>query len=323
MESKYLDLDSHARIRRRTKGLGNFLYVRYADDFVVLCNGTKAEAHAMKEELKGTLSTMGLTLSEEKTKVTHITEGFDFLGYRIIRSMGTSGKMVPKVLIPDKAIKQFRQKTREILNPSTTKESIGYIIQKLNWLTRGWCEYYRCTSSPSRTFGYLKNELFWDFAHWLGRKYDIRHMSGILQRFQREDNTLGTKATKLVMPTEYKARRLVAKTWHNPYTEKEEVNKEKERTKRESLFLYDNIRAGEDRTGRLDLRDEVILRDGPICAWCKKEFHPLEVQVDHIKSRARFKNPEDADRMANMQVLCTRHHRAKTKADLKVLSRMR
>jgi 5-methylcytosine-specific restriction endonuclease McrA len=116
---------------------------------------------------------------------------------------------------------------------------------------------------------------------------------------------------------------LVAKTWHNPYTEKEEVNKEKERTKRESLFLYDNIRAGEDRTGRLDLRDEVILRDGPICAWCKKEFHPLEVQVDHIKSRARFKNPEDADRMANMQVLCTRHHRAKTKADLKVLSRMR
>ena len=39
----------------------------------------------MKEELGGFLSTMGLTLSEEKTKVTHITEGFDFLGYRIIR----------------------------------------------------------------------------------------------------------------------------------------------------------------------------------------------------------------------------------------------
>jgi hypothetical protein len=37
-------------------------------DFVVLCNGTKAEALAMKEELKGILSTMGLTLSEEKTK---------------------------------------------------------------------------------------------------------------------------------------------------------------------------------------------------------------------------------------------------------------
>jgi hypothetical protein len=67
---------------------------------VVLCNGTKAEAHAIKEELKEVLRTMGLTLSEDKTKVTHITEGFTFLGYRIIRGVGASGKMVPKVLIP-------------------------------------------------------------------------------------------------------------------------------------------------------------------------------------------------------------------------------
>src|SRR4030095_190253 len=158
-----------------------------------------------------------LTLSEEKTKVTHITEGFDFLGYRIIRSIGTSGKLVPKVLIPEKAIKRFRDKVREMLAPSTTKESIGYTIQRLNWLTRGWCEYYRCTSSPSWAFGKLRYELFWDFAHWLGRKYKIKHMSGIMPRFLK-DNTLGTNARKLVMPNEYKAKRLMAKTWHNPYT---------------------------------------------------------------------------------------------------------
>jgi hypothetical protein len=150
----------------------------------------------------------------------------------------------------------------------------------------------------------------------------VKHMSGIMQRF-RKDDTLGTNARKLVMPNEYKARRLLAKTWHNPYTEKDEVGKEKERIRRESLFSYDNVPHGEHRIGGQDLRDEVILRDGPICAWCKKEFHPYEVQVDHIKARTRFKNPEDADRMDNMQVLCTRHHRAKTKIDLKVLSRMR
>ena len=152
MESKYLNLTPWQRSKRRTQGIGNILYVRYADDFVVLCNGTKAEAHAIKQEIGELLRTMGLTLSEEKTKVTHITEGFDFLGYRIIRSIGTSGKMVPKVLVPEKAIKQFRLKVREILAPSTTKESIGYTIQRLNWLTRGWCEYYRCTSSPSWAF---------------------------------------------------------------------------------------------------------------------------------------------------------------------------
>jgi 5-methylcytosine-specific restriction endonuclease McrA len=99
--------------------------------------------------------------------------------------------------------------------------------------------------------------------------------------------------------------------------------KEKERMKRESLCSYDDIHAGESRPGQGDLREEVLLRDGPICAWCKKAFNPWEVQVDHIKPYARFKRPEDADRLENLQVLCTEHHRAKTKTDLKVLSRVR
>ena len=121
MESTYLNLSDWERTKRRRKGIGNYLYVRYADDFVVLCNGTKAEAHAIKEELGGFLVTMGLTLSEEKTKVTHITEGFDFIGYRIIRSVGTSGKMISKVLIPEKAIKTFKTKSTVYLGPTHNK----------------------------------------------------------------------------------------------------------------------------------------------------------------------------------------------------------
>src|SRR5881409_1883853 len=108
MESNYLSTPGWKRIQFRRKGKSNYLYVRYADDFVVLCNGTKAETQAMKKELGEFLSTMGLTLSEEKTKVTHITEGFDFLGYRVIRRRGTKGNMVPKVLVPKKAIDRFR-----------------------------------------------------------------------------------------------------------------------------------------------------------------------------------------------------------------------
>jgi RNA-directed DNA polymerase len=288
---------------------------------VVFWNGTKAGAHAIKEELGGFLHTMGLTLSEDKTNVTHVTEGFDFLGYRVIRSRGTKGNMVPKVVIPDKAIDRCRKKIRAMLAPSTTKESIGVKIQRLNWFIRGWCEYYRSTSKPAKTFAKLTQELFWDFAHWLGRKYES-HMPAIMQRFRKE-NTFGTGTIKLVMPAEYKAKRYIARTWHNPYTEQDEVTKEKDRVKRESLFSYDDIHAGESRPGQGDLREEVLLRDGSICAWCKKAFNPWEVQVDHITPYARFKRPEDADRLENLQVLCTEHHRAKTKTDLKVLSRVR
>jgi RNA-directed DNA polymerase len=321
IETKYLNFTEQQRAVRRKRGKGNFLYVRYADDFVVLCNGTKAETHAMKKELGAFLSTMGLTLSEEKTKVTHITEGFDFLGYRVIRGRGARGKMVPKVLVPKKAIIRYRHKIREMLARHTAEESVGLKIQKLNWLTRGWGEYYRYVSSPSKTFKKIKDELFWKFAHWLGRKYD-NNMPAIMRRF-RKGSTFRIGAKVLLMPTEYKAKKFLSKTWHNPYTEKDEVSKEKERIKRESLFSYDNIKLGERRPGEIDLRDEILLRDGPICARCKKEFNPWEVQVDHIIARARFKRPEDADRLENQQVLCTECHRAKTKIDLKVLSRVR
>ena len=321
MESTYLNLTPSQRRTRREKGKGNVLYVRYADDFVVLCNGTKAEAHAIKQELGALLSTMGLTLSEEKTKVTHITEGFDFLGYRVIRSIGTKGKMVPKVLVPKKAMDRFRSKIREMTASSTHKESMGLKIQQLNWLTRGWCEYYRCTCSPSWVFKEVQQELFWDFAHWLGRKYK-RNMPAIMQRFQK-GHSFGKGAATLIMPTKYKARRLVARTWHNPYTEQDAVKQEKERVKRESFFSYDAIKIGESRHGWGDLREEILLRDGPTCAVCKTAFNRWEVQVDHIKPRALFKNPEDADTMGNLRVLCTDCHRAKTKTDLKVLSRVR
>src|SRR5207244_13355073 len=94
MESKYLSLSEWERQKRRRQRKANYLYVRYADDFVVLCNGTKAEAIDIKEELDELLSTMRLTLSEAKTKVKHITDGFDFLGYSVKRNLGTRGKMI-------------------------------------------------------------------------------------------------------------------------------------------------------------------------------------------------------------------------------------
>jgi len=287
MESTYLNLSHHNREKRRKQGKGNYLYVRYADDFVVLCNGPKTEAYQMKEELSNVLKQMGLTLSETKTKVTHITEGFHFLGYRVIRETGTHGKMVPKVLIPENAIKKFQHKMRAVLAPNTVNESVKAKIQAQNWLTRGWCEYYRSTSSPSVMFSKLEHELYWLMAHWLGRKYKLR-IPAVRQRFQK-GNTFGTQAITLVMPSEYKAKRFLAKTWHNPYTEKEQVKEEKDRMKRESLFSYDKVWNGkENRQGWADLREEVMLLKGTTCYVCGTMLHPSEVEIDHVIPRAWF-----------------------------------
>ena len=93
-----------------------------------------------------------------------------------------------------------------------------------------------------------------------------------MQRF-RKGNTLRTKTFKLKMPREYKAKYFVAKTWQNPYTDKEKVQREKDRIKRESLFSYDQLWTGnEDGQTGMDHREDVLLRDGPTCATCGSLF---------------------------------------------------
>ena len=73
---------SYQRKRRRRKGLGVWRICRYADDFVILVSGSRADAEALREVVAGVLAPIGLRLSEAKTSVCHIDEGFDFLGVR-------------------------------------------------------------------------------------------------------------------------------------------------------------------------------------------------------------------------------------------------
>jgi RNA-directed DNA polymerase len=68
--------------------------IRYADDFVVMVNGTREHAHALWGEVAAVLAPMGLRLSEAKTRVCHVDDGFDFLGWHIQRRRmrGRNGK---------------------------------------------------------------------------------------------------------------------------------------------------------------------------------------------------------------------------------------
>ena len=84
---------SVGRARRLRQGRPNFRLVRYADDWCLLVKGTRADAEAFRDQIAEVLATtMGLRLSEDKTLVTHIEKGLDFLGWRIQRhrKRGTS-----------------------------------------------------------------------------------------------------------------------------------------------------------------------------------------------------------------------------------------
>ena len=135
MESRYLCLPKWQRQQRRRQGKANFLYLRL--NMILWCYAMGMQRASPRDE-RGTWGTPqqhGTQLSEEKTKVTHITEGFNFLGYRIMRSIGTSGKMIPKVLIPARPSHASAMPYAECL-PQPTYESVKAKIIALNSLIR-------------------------------------------------------------------------------------------------------------------------------------------------------------------------------------------
>ncbi|EQD36735.1 RNA-directed DNA polymerase, partial [mine drainage metagenome] len=82
------------RANRRRQGTPAFRLVRYADDFVVMVGGTRHDAETLQDEVGAVLAPMGLHLSAAKTRICHVDEGFDFLGWRIQRRAwrGRAGK---------------------------------------------------------------------------------------------------------------------------------------------------------------------------------------------------------------------------------------
>lgn len=73
----------YKRRARRRNGLPNWRYVRYADHFVVLLDGSRQAAEAARKEIASVLAPLGLRLSKAKTRVVSMSEGFVFLGFRV------------------------------------------------------------------------------------------------------------------------------------------------------------------------------------------------------------------------------------------------
>ena len=140
------DLDPHTRRKRRKAGLGNYKMVRYADDFVVVGNGPIAEVTATKEAIQQFLENkLHLTLSEEKTVITHVNDGFDFLGFHIQRRR--NGNRWAVHLRPTaKAKERVKRKLKDLTSRNWTWMDEYNRLTTLNAIVRGWAAYYRHTS---------------------------------------------------------------------------------------------------------------------------------------------------------------------------------
>ena len=162
---------SRERARERAKGRPSYRLIRYADDFVVLVRGTEAQAHAIKQQTAAFMrEQMRLTLSPEKTRVTHVDDGFDLLGFRIVRRPWKQTKRVAYTFPSQRALRTVMHRIKTLTNHSTVNLSLDRLIHVLNSILRGWANYYRHAAS-SRCFAYLSHYLWWRVIRWLRKKH--------------------------------------------------------------------------------------------------------------------------------------------------------
>src|SRR5262250_2031821 len=160
----------YERAKRRRQGLPNYRLCRYADDWCLAVSGTKEHAEALREEIAGVLSTMGLRLSPEKTLVTHIDEGLVFLGWRIQRDRKRgSGKSYVYVYPAKKSLAAVMAKVRTICRVNTNLP-LDALLHPLNRMLRGWTTYFKYGCSHA-TFSYLRSYLWKQVVRWQGRKH--------------------------------------------------------------------------------------------------------------------------------------------------------
>jgi RNA-directed DNA polymerase len=167
--------------------VGSKAVVRYADDFVIICD-TKDEAESMYEKLKPYLAKRGLELAPEKTRVVHISEGFDFLGFSI-RSHYTRktnpGKWKTLVKPSNKGVAKAIDKIRESFK-MCRGTNVKFLIKKLNPIIRGYANYW-CTVVSKNIFDKMDNYIWKKTKKFLKQLHPKKSWKWIKKRYFKPD----------------------------------------------------------------------------------------------------------------------------------------
>jgi RNA-directed DNA polymerase len=162
--------------------------IRYADDFVILCK-SKTQAEKIKEDITNYLSTtVGLTLSDEKTRITHIKKGFNFLGFTF-KKYPKLGIKNPKdisdytmLITPQReSLINLLRKCKEVLSKGKTIKQEN-LIRILNPILRGWGNYYRHVNSKL-TFNKVDYAMWHKTQKWSRRRHRNKNDKWIKDKY--------------------------------------------------------------------------------------------------------------------------------------------
>ena len=150
--------------------------VRYADDFIITGSSSELLENEVRPLVENFLATRGLALSAKKTKVTNVSDGFDFLGWHV-RQLGQQLLVLPS----KKNKKSFLGKIRALLRDRKSARQME-VIEKLAPVIRGWANYHRSQNS-SQTFARCDNQIWYALWRWSCRRHPTKGKKWIKQRY--------------------------------------------------------------------------------------------------------------------------------------------
>lgn len=293
-----------AEQRRSKHSLPNIRFTRYADDWCVfLTRCDRRYAERLRDEIRNFLrENCGLELSAEKTRITHVRGGYDFLGFHISVGVGKTGKQTAKVRVGQKAITNIQRRLNSALRYCPTQEGISIRLARTSAVIRGWSNYFKIAHNFPKVAHGLDYNAFWIAVKAICRKSDIstakclrRHLFG---------NTIGVHEDSTL------AR--FVDTRPSPYSEAPEPyqpgNRQRylEDDEWETAYVYH-----ERRPGCGDLKWQALVRDGFHCRGCAVTVTSKTSHTDHIDPVSCFANLKAADSLDNLQTLCLRCHKLK------------
>lgn len=307
---KYGKLTLSQKAKRRKEGVGNCILTRYADDFVILCNGPRAEVERLREEARQFLwERLRLEMSLDKSRITHVTDGFDFLGFHLQWQLPKTGKPWLRVTPSQKSIDRFKQTVKTMSRRNTFYQAPLDKIKSLNRVMRGWNQYYEyvnATRTASQLTYWANDRLFiWlKKRHKRGARWVIKTYRHREQRARTSRWNLGVKdetgqMVYLYHLTDLHRRIYYARRHPHPYLIDQPLAPEIDL---ETPFIerWDG-RTTPEKAAWFEIRLAVLARDDYRCTQCGSKDN---LHVHHSQARRQG----GTHQLDNLQTLCAQCH---------------
>jgi len=184
--------------------------VRYADDFVIICH-TQEQAYSMYEKMAEYLNKRQLSLTAEKTKVTHIKDGFDFLGFNLRQYRKNNGKTKLLIKPSKESIKKAKHAIKDVFRRANGRP-VGTLIPELNPIIWGTGYYWNKVVSK-RIFDVIDNYVWLKTRKFLNRLHPKKNKDWKAERYFKPDHYGISKDKWILTDPEDDTRQITKMIW--------------------------------------------------------------------------------------------------------------